>query len=78
MNGFGLKQLIEGTTRYDNNNTCIDLIFTNSDCTGILHVGCFAWVFLSDVISFNMKTKWPLCEQHHRGVEPAFSVYYLI
>ena len=39
MNGFGLKQLINGITRYGVSNSCIDLIFTNSDSiddTGIL------------------------------------------
>ena len=39
MNGFGLKQFINGTTRYGNVESCIDLIFSNSDCinnSGIL------------------------------------------
>ena len=31
FNSFGLKQLIKDTTRFGNNNSCIDLIFTNSD-----------------------------------------------
>ena len=51
MNGFGLKQLINGTTRYGSSDSCIDLIFTNSDTiedSGILdlnfsdHQGVFA------------------------------------
>ena len=39
MNGYGLKQYIHGITRYGNTNSCIDLIFTNSEYinyTGIL------------------------------------------
>ena len=31
FNSFGLKQLIRETTRYGAKNSCIDLIFTNSD-----------------------------------------------
>ena len=31
LNTFGLKQYINGITRYGRNNSCIDLIFTNSE-----------------------------------------------
>ena len=31
FNSFGLRQMIKDTTRYGNRNSCIDLIFTNSD-----------------------------------------------
>ena len=31
LNSYGMKQHIEGTTRYGRTNSCIDLIFTNSE-----------------------------------------------
>ena len=31
FNSYGLKQYINGTTRYGRNNSCIDLIFSNSE-----------------------------------------------
>ena len=41
MNSYGLKQFIEGVTRYGKNNSCIDLIFSNTEYisnSGILNL----------------------------------------
>ena len=62
MNSFGLKQYIDGITRYGRNSSCIDLIFSNSEyiCnSGILDLNFsdHQAVFVSRKRTNSIKTK---------------------